>query len=117
MKDVLAWPPLLWTLRVLLLVAAGGGIFVTLLYMARFLRPRNVLALLKAELPAFQRVGGTAKLLGQELSLNAELDERRDLQFESMEQRFDAIVLQVEGLELAVGEILDTLHDLDESDD
>jgi hypothetical protein len=116
MKDVLLWAPLLWTLRILLLLTAGGATLVVGLYMARFLRPRHIRTLLTAELPAFSRVGGTAKVLGQELSLNAELDEHRDRQLAAAQERMDEIAAQVADLESAVRDLVDDLNDWNDAD-
>ena len=41
MRHVLLWLPLLWTLRFLLLVLTGGFLYISTLYLARFLRPEN----------------------------------------------------------------------------
>lgn len=73
MGHILLWLPLLWTLRFLLLVLTGGILYILTLYLARFLRPANARALFSGGLPALTSVGGTAKVLGQELTLNADV--------------------------------------------
>ena len=114
MNEILLWPPVLWTARVLLLILLGGGVLTASLYLVRFLRPRNLWALLTAELPAFRRVGGTAKVLGQELTLNAELDERRDLQLQTIARRLEAVETQIEGLDTALGYLLADPEELED---
>jgi hypothetical protein len=58
MDQILAWPPVIWTARILLVTIMGGSSYVLWLLMARFLRPKNVLELLKAEPPKLDEVGG-----------------------------------------------------------
>jgi hypothetical protein len=73
MGEILSWPPAVWTLRLAFVIVVGGAAWVLLLYSARFLRPKHVWRMLRGELPEFHKVGGTAKLLGQELALQGEL--------------------------------------------
>ena len=95
MKDVFAWAPLLWTSRVFAITVLGGATLIVLLYLARFLRPRHLRTLLTADLPVFRKVGGEAEVLGQKLSLTAELDQDRNHQLE-------LTVSQVAALEAAL---------------
>ncbi len=73
MGYILLWLPLVWALRLLLLVLTGGILYISTLYLARFLRPENARALFSGGLPALTSVGGTAKVLGQELTLSADV--------------------------------------------
>ncbi|HEX2203087.1 MAG TPA: hypothetical protein VHG91_07305 [Longimicrobium sp.] len=98
MDDVLEWDLLLWVLRGVLLavtVLAGG---VLVLYLARFFRPRHVWRLLKAELPAFRNVQGTAKLLGQELTLQGEFAEKHGEQLRVLDERVRVVEGQLKHL-------------------
>jgi hypothetical protein len=89
MRHLLLWPPLLWTVRLLLLVYAGGLLYITSLYLARFLRPRNAWSLMTGGLPSLTRVEGTAKVLGQELTVNANVNEAG--RFQTIEQRVEIL--------------------------
>lgn len=89
MGYIVLWLPLVWTLRFLLLVLTGGILYVSTLYLARFLRPENARALYSGSLPALTRVEGTAKVLGQELTLNADIDKQRADRLLVVEQRLD----------------------------
>jgi hypothetical protein len=81
MRHILLWLPLLWTIRFLLLVLTGGILYISTLYLARFLRPANARALFSGGLPALTSVGGTAKVLGQELTLSADIDKQQTDRF------------------------------------
>ncbi|HEX8362530.1 MAG TPA: hypothetical protein VF613_20590 [Longimicrobium sp.] len=107
MRYLLLWPPLLWALRLLLLVYAGGILYISSLYLARFLRPRNAWMLLSGGLPSLTRVEGTAKVMGQELTLNAEVDKRRDQQLSRIDQRLEELERYVTTLRRGVGPLLD----------
>jgi len=89
MRYILHWLPLLWALRLLLLVLTAGILYVSTLYLARFLRPENARALLSGGLPALTSVGGTAKVLGQELTLNADIDKQKTDRISVVEKRLD----------------------------
>jgi hypothetical protein len=107
MRHLLLWPPLLWAVRLLLLVYAGGILYITSLYLARFLRPRNAWTLMSGTLPSLTRVEGTAKVLGQELTLNAEVDRRRDQQLLQIEQRLEKLERYVVTVRRGVGPLID----------
>jgi hypothetical protein len=94
MQEIVAWDPLVqigrWVLLLFAIVFAVGG-FVALLYMARFFRPSHAWRLITADLPAWKKVGGSAKLMGQELELNAELDSKRDEQLDLLTKRVEVL--------------------------
>jgi hypothetical protein len=98
MERVLDWPPIFWTIRVVLLILFLGGGWVALLYLARFFRPRHILALLRSGLPAFRSVGGSLQLLGQKAEVNAALDAVRDDQLEAGLQRLADLEERVRGM-------------------
>lgn len=107
MGHILLWPPLAWTVRLLLLVYAGGILYVSTLYLARFLRPGNAWALLSGDLPVFARVEGTAKVLGQELTVNADIDEKGSDRLTAVEKRLQTLESRLEGLRWATGELVE----------
>jgi hypothetical protein len=107
MGHILLWPPLVWTVRLLLLVYAGGILYITSLYLARFLRPGNAWALLSGDLPVFARVEGTAKVLGQELTVNADLDETRVDRLSAIEERLQTLEARFNAVRGAADELLD----------
>jgi hypothetical protein len=96
MGYILLWLPLVWTLRFLLLVLTGGILYVSTLYLARFLRPANARALFSGGLPALTSVGGTAKVLGQELTLSADIDKQRSDRLSLVEKRLDDLEVYVQ---------------------
>jgi hypothetical protein len=58
MQPILQWPPILWTLRIVILILLIGGTMVLMLLTARFFRWKHVKALFRAELPQVHSVGG-----------------------------------------------------------
>lgn len=57
MGSVLGWPPLIWAMRVALLVLLAGCSYVYLLLIAPFFRPAHVRRLVTADLPRVLRIG------------------------------------------------------------
>lgn len=98
MGYIFLWLPLVWAVRSLLLVLTGGILYISTLYLARFLRPANARALFSGGLPALTSVGGTAKVLGQELTLSADIDKQRADRLTIVEQRLEALEIQVRQL-------------------
>ena len=116
-NEIVAWPPVLWTLRICLVILFAGGSFIALLYLARFFRPKHIRRLVTADLPAFRKVGGTAKLMGQELAINAELDSERDKQLTNL---YDRLVTMEEGfdsLSKSVGSVIAEVRTFKEGHD
>jgi hypothetical protein len=107
MGYIVLWLPLIWALRFLLLVLTGGILYVSTLYLARFLRPENARALYSGSLPALTRVEGTAKVLGQEVTLNAEIDAQRNNRLTTVEQRVDVLEIRVRQLREVLSPDLD----------
>jgi hypothetical protein len=96
MRHILLWLPLLWTIRFLLLVLTGGILYISTLYLARFLRPADARALFSGGLPALTSVGGTAKVLGQELTLSADIDKQQTGRLSVIEQRLHDLEVYVQ---------------------
>ena len=63
MGAVLGWPPVVWAMRIALLVLLVGCSYVYLLLIAPFFRPAHIMRLLRADLPRVLRfsaeIGGT----------------------------------------------------------
>lgn len=57
MGSVLGWPPLVWAMRVALLVLLAGCSYVYLLLIAPFFRPAHVVRMLKADIPRVRSLG------------------------------------------------------------
>lgn len=106
MGHILLWPPLAWAVRLLLLVYAGGILYITSLYLARFLRPGNVWALLSGDLPVFGRVEGTAKVLGQELTVNANIVEEGGDRLSKVEERVELLEANALDLTRTINQLL-----------
>lgn len=106
MGYIVLWLPLVWALRFLLLVLTGGILYVSTLYLARFLRPENARALYSGSLPALTRVEGTAKVLGQELTVNADVQGPDRLSL--IEERVRVLEIYVQELKGAAAHFVDT---------
>jgi len=117
MGYILLWLPLVWTVRFLLLVLTGGILYISTLYLARFLRPANARALFSGGLPALTSVGGTAKVLGQELTLSADIDKQRADRLTVVEQRLEALEIQVRKLPGVFSPIVDSTDAPERPDD
>lgn len=109
---MLEWPiiaVLVNILAVMGLSAALIALSVISLYLARFLRPKNVKKLFDAEIPSFKEITGTLKFFGQEIAANAKLDTQRDVQLDALERRTSSLEgsleLQEEVLRRLVNEL------------
>lgn len=58
MNRIFDWPPIIWTARITVLILLTGASHLLLLLIARFLRPRHVMQMLRAEIPQVKSVGG-----------------------------------------------------------
>jgi hypothetical protein len=54
---VLGWPPVVWALRIALVVALAGCSYVYLLLIAPFFRPANIRRMVRADLPRVRSLG------------------------------------------------------------
>ncbi len=115
MSEILTWPPVLWTARVLLTILLGGASYVVALYFVRFLRPKHVKRLLTADLPTIHALGGSAEVLGQKLELNATLDHQRDAEIRALEQGLQAAVGMIEQLSSANEALTNAVQRLEEA--
>lgn len=93
MDRIFGWPGVYRTARILLIIVMGGGSCVLLLLLARFLRPRHVLALLRSDPPKLDEVGGefagskaSVKFAGQNTAMDS-LSRR----VTALEQRVDEL--------------------------
>jgi septal ring factor EnvC (AmiA/AmiB activator) len=58
MKRIIEWLPLIWTLRIGLLILVAGGAYLYVLLIARFFRWRTIRDMVLAEPPRVESVGG-----------------------------------------------------------
>jgi hypothetical protein len=54
---VLGWPPVVWALRIALVVTLAGCSYVYLLLIAPFFRPANIRRMVRADLPRVRSLG------------------------------------------------------------
>lgn len=80
MRRIIEWLPLIWTLRIGLLIVLAGGAYLYVLLIARFFRWKNIRAMVLAKLPQVESVGGEFAGAKAELKLSqhatSSLDER-----------------------------------------
>lgn len=115
--SILGWPPILWTARIALLIVLAGAGLAALLYFARFLRPKHFLGMLQADLPRLREIGGSGKLLGQELALNAKLDDAREEQVRSHERRLEQVEQRQKGMENILRQVVEHVLRKEEQND
>jgi len=99
--DLLGWPPIFWTARVLIFILLVGGGSILVLLMARFFRPDSIRRMLSARLPEFREVGGSAEILGQKFEATGKLVEAVELAKDADRIRDQ----QVEGLATRLTEL------------
>ena len=58
MEGIPEWPPIIWTVRITLLILVAGGAYLFVLLIARFLRWTNIRAMVLADPPRVESVGG-----------------------------------------------------------
>lgn len=95
LASIFGWPPVLWTLRLVLLIVILAGTFVVGLVFARFFRREHIRRLWNAPLPQFKEIGG--KFAGMEASAKlAETDQDLQRQILRMDSRLDELATWVE---------------------
>jgi hypothetical protein len=82
-------------------------LYISALYLALFLRPANARILVSGGLPDFRRVEGTAKVLGQELTINADLEEAGIDRLTALDQRITVLEGRFDEVRRAAGQLLD----------
>lgn len=58
MNDVFGYPGVYWSARILLMVGALATAWMLLLMLARFFRPKHILAMLRADPPKVDEIAG-----------------------------------------------------------
>ena len=58
MTEILTWPPVVWTARLLLVILMGGSGYVFLLFILRFLNWPTIKAMASAAPPQIESFGG-----------------------------------------------------------
>jgi hypothetical protein len=76
MGAVLGWLPVVWAMRIALLVLLAGCSYLYLLLIAPFFRPANVMRMLKADIPRVRRFGAEIAGTGGELELADDREQR-----------------------------------------
>ena len=76
MGPVLGWQPVVWAMRIALLVLLVGCSYVYLLLIAPFFRPTNIRRMLLADLPRVRRVGAEFAGTRGEVELVQEREQR-----------------------------------------
>ena len=74
MGAVLGWLPVVWAMRIVLLVLLVGCSYVYLLLIAPFFRPAHIMRLLRADLPRVRRLG--AEIAGNRAEVELAQEQR-----------------------------------------
>lgn len=100
MNRFLDWPPILWTLRIGILIVVIGGLHVFLLLVSRFFRWKNIRAMLLADPPRVESLGGEFAGAKAELKL---FQRAQDVQLGQVEQRMEALEAEMRRFARAAG--------------
>lgn len=96
MEAILEWPPIIWTVRITLLILVGGGAYLFVLLIARFFRWTNVRAMVLADPPRVESVGGEFAGAKAELKLFQLERSGLDHRVETLEEQVARLGAQVE---------------------
>jgi hypothetical protein len=100
LASIFGWPPLLWTLRLVLLIVVVAGTFVLALVFSRFFRREHVRRLWNAPLPQFKEIGG--KFAGMEASAKLiETDRELQRQVSEVREQMEKLAVSVAALKTA----------------
>jgi len=95
MDSVLHWPPVVWALRIALVVVRVDGLGLFTLVTARFFRWKHVKRLVLADLPQIRSVGGQVAGAGATVELE---QDKSNVQIALLEQRVEELYRRVEEL-------------------
>ncbi len=95
MKAILDWLPLVWTVRIGLLIVLAGGVYLYVLLVAPFLRWRNIRNMVLADLPRVASVGGEFAGARAEVKLAPSAGER---QIAMMQERLEGFRKELDQL-------------------
>lgn len=100
--SIFGWPPVLWTLRLVLLMVIAGGAYLLVLLFSRYFRRDSINTLWRAPLPQFKEFGG--KFAGMEATAKlADANVASEAQIAEMNKRMDELVVYVKSI-VAVAE-------------
>lgn len=91
METILAWPPILWVSRALVLLVLSGAFVLVSGLLIRLLRPANLRGLVAGDVP-LRGLRGKLTLLGQEFEADVDLDSRRVEQLAALERRLGNLI-------------------------
>ena len=100
MSDVLSFPGAYWTVRIMATVFMAGATWLAVLVLARFFRPRHIKALVLADLPKLDEIGGEFGGVKARIRFNAQAST-----LSSLEHRMVVIEGALERLTAATSEI------------
>jgi len=91
MLHIFDWPPLVWTLRVALLILVGVSALLFVLVVARYFRWSSVRTMVMADLPRVKSLGGEfAGTIGE-----VQFADVQDAQFDALKAQLDALTRDV----------------------
>jgi hypothetical protein len=102
MKRIIEWLPLIWTLRVSLLIVIAGGAYLYVLLIARFFRWGTIRDMVLADPPQVESVGGEFAGAKAEVKLSQQGQEKRQINVGQRVTELEASVrmlLRAQGME------------------
>jgi hypothetical protein len=86
------WPPIIWTVRIGLLIVLTGGLHVFVLLISRFFRWTNIRNMVLADPPRVESVGGEFAGAKAELKLFQHAHSSLDERVANLETRMDRVM-------------------------
>jgi hypothetical protein len=97
MQRIFDWLPIVWTLRIGLLVVLLGGLHVFVLLTSRFFRWTNIRSMLLADPPRVESVGGEFAGAKAELKLVRHVHSSLDGRVADLEAKMDQVMAAIGG--------------------
>jgi len=101
LHGIFGWWPMVWTLRIGLLIIFLCLLYIFILNVLRFFRPANAKAMITGPLPRLRQLGG--KIAGVEATASlVDSDLSTGQQMERVNQRIDDVIKRVDSLAVMV---------------
>lgn len=95
MDGILEWPPIIWTVRIALLILVAGGAYLFVLLVARFFRWTNIRVMLLADPPRVESVGGEFAGAKAELKLFQNTRSNLEGRVADLEGKMDQVIATI----------------------
>ena len=101
MSRIFDWPALIWTLRIALVIVVSCGVYLFGLLIARFFRWKVIRAMVLADPPRVESVGGEFAGAKAELKLFQHAHSSLDERVANLETRMDRVMVAMDARDQA----------------